>query len=420
MTVDERIQAYMDENFTGRRLLKETERGSVWLASDKAGCPVIIKHIRRTGLPYQKLKELAHPLWPGIRFVSESETDTWIVEEYISGKNLRDFKEDGNYLTENEARSILLQMADGLSVLHRAGILHRDIKPSNLIWQGRQIWLVDFDAAREMRDGDEPDTHILGTAGYAPPEQYGFGQTDERSDLYALGKTLDELLNPAVQDGIRDILHRMTAFAPKDRYASAAALRNALYFERIKIWLVCAGVFVAACVGWIYFKSSNPPVEPPAQIEEQQNISSRTIQSTLLVNGKPYDGKTIVVPYEEWSTWQEIGRENYYRRTLVLPDDWTLGLRIENNGSEIIQTPRMELQRSGTTPMTAKANATSLAQGEQTAIVLSLAGQTIKSKTMEAIDVHLRMDNPVGVDDAHNYYWNLHIYLDPPPDEAIH
>ena len=109
INLDGRIQTYMDENFTGRRLLKETERGTVWLASDKAGCPVIIKQIHRTGLPYQKLKELAHPLWPGIRFVSESGTDTWVVEEYVSGKNLRDFKEDGHFLTENEARSILFR-----------------------------------------------------------------------------------------------------------------------------------------------------------------------------------------------------------------------------------------------------------------------------------------------------------------------
>ena len=108
MKLDERIQVYMDENFTGRRLLKETERGSVWLASDKAGRPVIIKHIQRTGLPYRKLKELSHPLWPGIRFVSESGTDTWVVEEYVSGKNLKDFKEDGNFLTKSEVRSVCL------------------------------------------------------------------------------------------------------------------------------------------------------------------------------------------------------------------------------------------------------------------------------------------------------------------------
>ena len=212
----------------------------------------------------------------------------------------------------------------------------------------------------------------------------------------------------------------MTAFAPKDRYDSAAALRKALYFERIKIWFVCAGVFVVACVGWIYFKSSHPTAELPVQKEEYQNISSRTIQSTLLVNGKPYDGKTIVVPYEKWRTWQELGRENFYRRTLALPDHWTLGLHIENNGSETIQNPRMELQRSGTTSMMVNADTTSLAKGEQTSIISSLAGQTRKSRTMETIDVHLLMDNSVGADDAHKNYWNLHIYLDPPPNEATH
>lgn len=459
MKLDERIQVYMDENFTGRRLLKETERGCVWLASDKTGHPVIIKHIHRTGLPYRKLKELSHPLWPGIRFVSESGTDTWVVEEYVSGKNLRDFKEDGNFLTESEVRSILSQMADGLSVLHRAGILHRDIKPSNLIWQGRQIWLVDFDAAREMRAGYEPDTHILGTAGYAPPEQYGFGQTDARSDLYALGKTLEELLDPAVQGGLRNILRRMTAFAPKERYASAEALKHALTFERAKPWLICGLLLSIVLIGFLFYrapsetmptpqtpqehtsqKNENPkedqsslateihePVQQTAQESEtpenrqplpQAPMPQTSVQATLLLNGNPFDGKTITVPYAEWKNWKEIGRDNYYRRTLALPEDWTLALHIENDGQDTVQTPRMEMKRSGAAPITI--NAESIGQGEQATISLPLSGNTVKSQMMESIDVHLRTDNAIDPADAHKYYWNLYLYLEPPPSEPPH
>ena len=458
MKLDERIQAYMDENFAEHRLLKETERGSVWLASDKAGHPVIIKHIRRTGLPYRKLKGLSHPLWPGIRFVSESGTDTWVVEEYVSGKNLWDFKEDGHFLTENEVRSILFQMADGLTVLHRAGILHRDIKPSNLIWQGRQIWLVDFDAAREMRDGDEPDTHILGTSGYAPPEQYGFGQTDARSDLYALGKTLDELLDPAVQGGIRNILRRMTAFAPKERYASAEALKNAITFERAKPWLLCGLLLSVVFLGLLFYRSPSEtiptsqeqmsqeataqkdetkkegqpteihePTPPTPQEDEapkkqqrlpQVAIPQTSIQAALLLNGTPLDSKTITVPYEEWKHWKELGRDNYYRRTLVLPEDWTLALHIENDGQAAVQNPRMEMEQSGAAPITV--NADIIGQGEQTTLSLPLAGNAVKSQMMESIGVHLRMDNAIDPADAHKYYWNLHIYLEPPPSETKH
>ena len=87
------------------------------------------------------------------------------------------------FLTEEEARKILLQLYDGLKELHEQNIIHRDIKPSNLIFQGGLIRLIDFDAARIFKSGKEADTKLLGTRGYAPPEQYGSNQTDIAADV---------------------------------------------------------------------------------------------------------------------------------------------------------------------------------------------------------------------------------------------
>ena len=82
-------------------------------------------------------------------------------------------------------------MCDGLKELHEQKIIHRDIKPSNMILQADgRIRLIDFDAARIFKDNKATDTELLGTKDYAPPEQYGFGQTDPRSDIYSLGVTI--------------------------------------------------------------------------------------------------------------------------------------------------------------------------------------------------------------------------------------
>ena len=148
-----------------------------------------------TGLPYKKLKEHPQPIAPKVIYCSESDGETLIVEEYVQGESLLERLEQGRNLTEKEAEHILLQLCDGLQYLHEQGIIHRDIKPSNLILQnGGIIRLIDFDAARTVKEDKSEDTRFLGTKGYAPPEQFGYGQTDERSDIYSVGITMQKML----------------------------------------------------------------------------------------------------------------------------------------------------------------------------------------------------------------------------------
>lgn len=157
-------------------------KGEVWLASDKSGKLVIIKKISLTGLPYKNLKENPQPIAPKVIYCSEHDGTTLVVEEYLQGESLLERLKQGRYFTEKEAAQILLMLCDGLRPLHEQGIIHRDIKPSNLILQnGGIIRLIDFDAARTVKEDKNEDTRFLGTKGYAPPEQFGYGQTDERS-----------------------------------------------------------------------------------------------------------------------------------------------------------------------------------------------------------------------------------------------
>ena len=216
-------ESYLFGLFEKVRCLRETARGEVWLGADRAGRPVIYKRIRRI--------------------------------------------ETEHYLTEREARRFLLALADGLAVLHAHRILHRDIKPENLIEQrDGTIRLIDFDAARLMgAEGEEKaaDTVYLGTRGYAPPEQYGYGATDARSDIYALGMTMQELLGPDYHGSLARICRRAAEVDPKRRYQNICALvRDVRYGRRIRFakgMAALAILAVLAVAAYLFYLAQAKP-----------------------------------------------------------------------------------------------------------------------------------------------------------------
>ena len=221
----ENVAEFLKFRYEKLKLLKRSQRGEVWLAQTRqSGDLVIIKRVRAIGLPYDLLRRSAFTLPAKIFYCAEDSEETVIVEEFIQGEHL-------HKLSEPQARQILLQMCDGLKELHEQKIIHRDIKPSNMILQGERIRLIDFDAARIYKDGKEEDTQLLGTKGYAPPEQYGNGQTDPRSDIYSLGVTFKELLGSNCGGRLKDILDKCTAYDPDDRYQDVDELKDALTME---------------------------------------------------------------------------------------------------------------------------------------------------------------------------------------------
>ena len=221
----ENVAEFLNFRYEKLKLLKRSKRGEVWLAQTRqSGDLVIIKRVRAVGLPYDLLRRSEFTLPAKIFYCVEDSEETVIVEEFIQGEHL-------HRLSEPQARQILLQMCDGLKELHEQKIIHRDIKPSNMILQGERIRLIDFDAARLYKDGKEEDTHLLGTKGYAPPEQYGQGQTDPRSDIYSLGVTFKELLGTNCGGRLKDILDKCTAYYPDDRFQDVDELKDALTLE---------------------------------------------------------------------------------------------------------------------------------------------------------------------------------------------
>ncbi|MEG1270570.1 MAG: protein kinase [Ruthenibacterium sp.] len=127
------------------------------------------------------------------------------------------------------------QLCDALAALHALGIVHRDVKPENILkTSDGTLYLVDFDAARQYKAYVDNDTCLMGTTGYAAPEQFGILQTDRRADIFALGVTLNVLLtgcHPSqllCKGPLRKIILRCTRIDPDDRYQTTQAVWNAL------------------------------------------------------------------------------------------------------------------------------------------------------------------------------------------------
>ena len=207
------------------------------------------------------LGELDHPGLPHYYKQFENGQMVCIVREYIEGDTLNAYAAK-KQITLQEIVDISKQLCDILEVLHdhEPQIVHRDIKPENIIVKpdGR-IVLIDFDIARTFKEGEETDTVFFGTKVYAPPEQYGFGQTDSRADIYSFGVLLRWLVtgnarkNPNITatPEIEKIIERCTAFDPNRRYNRISEVRRALdcVFSRKKnnkLKTVICSVLVAA------------------------------------------------------------------------------------------------------------------------------------------------------------------------------
>ena len=123
--LDTAITAYLEASYQKIRLLKDTAKSQVWLATDRTGQTVVLKRLASTGLPLKALQEADCPLCPKILCYAEDKDSTLLVEEHIAGDSLQHLASRGK-LTEKEATDLLLTVASGLALLHAHGIVHRD------------------------------------------------------------------------------------------------------------------------------------------------------------------------------------------------------------------------------------------------------------------------------------------------------
>ena len=174
--------------------LRDSEKGMVEVVlHKKSGLRFVVRRFTGSAEIYKKLIKVKSPCLPQIMEAAEQDGKVLVIEEYIVGDPLDQLME-GAVLTPGETKRIILDVCKGLYILHSLNIVHRDVKPSNIILRGDKAVLLDFDASRTVKTDQAADTVTLGTTGYAPPEQYGIGQTDPRADIYALGITMNQML----------------------------------------------------------------------------------------------------------------------------------------------------------------------------------------------------------------------------------
>lgn len=189
------------------------------------------------------MKKLDHPALPRIVDIIDNGETIYVIMDYIEGESLDKVLNEYGAQPEELVVSWAIQLCDALSYLHsqKPPIIYRDMKPANIMLKPEgNIKIIDFGIAREYKEQKLSDTTVLGTKGYAPPEQYS-GQTDARSDIFALGMTMHNLLtgidprtgeayapvrmwNPELTEGIEIIIDKCVEPAAENRYQNCTDL----------------------------------------------------------------------------------------------------------------------------------------------------------------------------------------------------
>lgn len=234
MTLYESFLEAVTTEYDTLRVLKQSPRGTVSVVRHKkSGTRYVFRRYSGSGEVYRRLLPVLCPHLPQIMEAAEQDGQTAVLEEYVQGDTLAELLM-GVRLTEREARQVTMQLCQALHVLHSMGAVHRDVKPENVILRGSDAVLIDFDAARIYKDESESDTQVLGTTGFAAPEQYGIFQSDERADIFSLGVLLNIMLtgkHPSREMAagkMGRIVRKCTMTAPEQRYQSARALMEVL------------------------------------------------------------------------------------------------------------------------------------------------------------------------------------------------
>ncbi|NIH77618.1 Stk1 family PASTA domain-containing Ser/Thr kinase [Amycolatopsis viridis] len=229
------------------------------LRADLARDPQFQERFRREA---QNAAALNHPAIVAVYDTGEAQTEygplPYIVMEYVRGRTLRDMVKTEGPLSQKRAMEVMADVCAALDFSHRHGIVHRDVKPANvMITDQGAVKVMDFGIARAMHDGQAAMTQtaaVIGTAQYLSPEQARGEGVDARSDVYAAGCVLFELVtgeppftgdspvavayqhvredpkapsavNPAVSPELDAIVLKALAKGPANRYQSAAEMR---------------------------------------------------------------------------------------------------------------------------------------------------------------------------------------------------
>lgn len=229
------LEEILKEQYSVVKVYKKTEEKSIiLLRHNELKKDIICRKFTGDCSAYKILRDISFANIAAVFDVSEVENEVTVLEEFVNGVTVADILLNGLY-DERGVKHIVKSLCDALTVIHSYGIVHRDIKPENvMITDNGTIKLIDFDAARLFKNGQSKDTKIMGTAGYAAPEQLGLAQSDERTDIFALGVLMNVMLtgeHPSkklYKGKMTKIIEKCIQLDPQKRYTTAAELKKSL------------------------------------------------------------------------------------------------------------------------------------------------------------------------------------------------
>lgn len=229
------IDKVLDEQYQLVKVIKNTEKTKICVFRHKTlGKNLVKRTIAENGEVYFALRNLQHPNISNVYEAFRNENSVTVLEEYVDGQTIGEYLSDNLYSSDG-VRVIIRSLCDALDFLHTNKIIHKDIKPENvMIDNDGNVKLIDFDAARIYKHYQTKDTQIIGTTGYAAPEQYGTNQTDQRTDIYALGVLMNVMLTGESPERklyngkLKKIIVKCTQTIPDNRYQNVLELKKML------------------------------------------------------------------------------------------------------------------------------------------------------------------------------------------------
>lgn len=218
------------------REISQINKNTVVVYNDYLQRQMILKILPRQNLPVLKdIMKIKHPNLMEIYDVMDDGINCNCLCEFVFGNNLDKIVYNKMGVDPKIAEKWMVQLCSGVEELHNRNIIHRDITPNNVMvdYDGN-IKLIDFNISREKKQNATRDTTILGTAGYASPEQFGFTQTGFGADIYAMGVLLNFMLtgkmpNEKLCSGkYASIVKKATQIKEEDRYSNVYQMELAL------------------------------------------------------------------------------------------------------------------------------------------------------------------------------------------------
>ena len=299
----------MQEHWTVYECLKESEDSSTFLVKETAtGILCVLKWGRNRQTEFLRnemeiMKKMADRKLSGIPKayrIFEENGEVYLVREYIEGMSLAQMVLQKGGISEAEICRISRKICQTAEQFQNPDepMIHRDIKPENIVvTPGDEVVFIDFGTMRSYKKDGSRDTFVVGTRGTAAPEQYGYTQTDQRTDVYAIGQTMlymvsesyemNQLSECAVSRRMKKIIEKACSFEPDKRYGDAAQLRRAVEKcqanNRKKVYKKAGAVFGLIAAGYILaiFSPDGTVIENKRIETAEQSAAEEQIQAEI-------------------------------------------------------------------------------------------------------------------------------------------